>query len=89
MVVDVAHVADKTFYDALYIPVEADITEKHSLAEAVRRVPNGVLCLLTALQFHGLTTQLPNQVWVAIDPKARLPKAASPPCALCASLGLH
>jgi predicted transcriptional regulator of viral defense system len=63
----------------LYIPAEADITEKHSLAEAARRVPNGVLCLLTALQFHGLTTQLPYQVWVAIDPKARLPKPASPP----------
>src|ERR1700723_2534176 len=52
---------------------------KHSLAEAARRVPNGVLCLLTALQFHGLTTQLPYQVWVAIDPKVRLPKPASPP----------
>jgi predicted transcriptional regulator of viral defense system len=48
----------------LYIPAEADITEKHSLAEAARRVPNGVLCLLTAFQFHGLTTQLPYQVWV-------------------------
>ena len=63
----------------LYIPAEADITEEHSLAEAARRVPNGVLCLLTALQFHGMTTQLPYQVWVAIDPKARLPKPASPP----------
>ena len=63
----------------LYIPAEAGITEEHSLAEAARRVPNGVLCLLTALQFHGMTTQLPYQVWVAIDPKAWLPKPASPP----------
>jgi predicted transcriptional regulator of viral defense system len=51
-----------------------DVTENHSLVEAARRVPRGVVCLLSALMFHGLTTEFPRAVWIAIDPKARLPK---------------
>lgn len=50
------------------------VSEHHSLAEAAKRVPNGVICLLSALRFHDFTTQLPHQVWVAIDVKARMPK---------------
>jgi predicted transcriptional regulator of viral defense system len=63
----------------IYILAGADVTENHSLAEAGRRVPHGVVCLLSALQFHGLTTQFPFEVWLAIDRKARLPKVESPP----------
>ena len=51
-----------------------DVTEHHSLVEVARRVPHGVVCLLSALRFHDLTTQSPFQVWVAIDPKARVPR---------------
>ena len=50
-----------------------NITENHAFAEIARRVPKGVICLLSALRFHGLTTQLPSEVWVAIAPKARRP----------------
>jgi predicted transcriptional regulator of viral defense system len=46
----------------------------HSLAEAAKRVPRCVVCLLSALTFHNLTTQMPSQVWIAIDRKARKPK---------------
>jgi predicted transcriptional regulator of viral defense system len=63
----------------VYVLTGAAISENHSLAEACRRVPHGVICLLSALQFHGLTTQSPFEVWLAIDRKARLPKAAYPP----------
>src|ERR1700686_2686594 len=49
------------------------LTEHHSLAEATRLVPGGVICLLTALRFHGLTTQNPFEVWMAIDAKAWRP----------------
>ncbi|HSY49207.1 MAG TPA: AbiEi antitoxin N-terminal domain-containing protein [Thermoanaerobaculia bacterium] len=52
----------------------AVLTEHHSLAEATRRVPGGVVCLLTALRFHGLTTQNPFEVWMAIEAKAWRPK---------------
>jgi len=58
----------------LYQLPHADLTENHSLAEACKRVPHGVICLLSALRFHGLTTQLPFEVWLAIDRKARIPK---------------
>ena len=43
------------------------------LAQASVRVPHGVVCLLSALRFHGLTTQNPAEVWMAIDRKARAP----------------
>jgi predicted transcriptional regulator of viral defense system len=52
-----------------------EVTENHSLVEAAQRVPRGVICLLSALRFHGLTTQTPFEVWVAIDRKAHRPKS--------------
>ena len=58
----------------LYTLPDAEWTAHHSLAEACKRVPRGVICLLSALQFHELTTQLPFQVWMAIPNKARQPK---------------
>jgi len=54
----------------------AVLTEHHSLAEASSLVPGGVICLLTALRFHGLTTQNPFEVWMAIEAKAWRPKRA-------------
>lgn len=58
----------------LYALPGADITEHHSLAEVGKLVPRGVVCLLSALRFHNLTTQTPFEVWLAIDRKARRPK---------------
>ena len=55
-----------------YLP-ETDITEHHSLAEAAKIAPKGIVCLLSALKFHELTTQSPFEVWLAIDPKAYRP----------------
>jgi predicted transcriptional regulator of viral defense system len=43
----------------LYIASDAEPSEYQTLAAASKRVPQGVICLLTALQFHGLTTQSP------------------------------
>ncbi len=63
----------------LYALPNTAITENRTLAEACRRVPHGVACLLTALQFHRLTTQWPFEVWLAIDRKARLPRVAGIP----------
>ena len=58
----------------LYALPGADLTEHHTLAEAALRVPRGVVCLLSALRFHDLTTQAPFEIWMAIDVKARRPK---------------
>ena len=63
----------------LYVPAGARVTEHHTLAEAAKRAPEGVVCLLSALSFHGMTTQSPHEVWMAIDVKARKPTADWPP----------
>jgi predicted transcriptional regulator of viral defense system len=46
------------------------------------RAPQAVFCLLTALQFHGLTTQLPRQVWIALPQGSHTPKMDYPPVKL-------
>jgi predicted transcriptional regulator of viral defense system len=58
----------------LYSLPGADISEHRSLVEACSRVPRGVICLLSALRFHNLTTQNPFEVWMAIPHKAWRPK---------------
>jgi len=63
----------------IYVAAGLKPTPNHGLAEAGKRVPHSVVCLLSALQFHGLTTQAPFQVWLAIGEKARLPKVDYPP----------
>ncbi len=50
------------------------ISEKHSFAEAAKKVPNGVICLVSALRFHNLTTQSPFEIWMALDHKAWQPR---------------
>jgi predicted transcriptional regulator of viral defense system len=62
----------------LYVPADADISEHHTLVEAFRRVPGGVICLLSALIFHEMTSQLPHQVWIAIDKHAWRPQVDYP-----------
>lgn len=58
----------------LYIVPDSEISEHHSFAVTATSVPGSVICLLSALRFHGLTTQSPHAVWLAIGPKARQPK---------------
>jgi predicted transcriptional regulator of viral defense system len=58
----------------LYRLCAADITEQHSRAAVCARVPGAVLCLLTALDYHDIGTQLPHEVWIAIPHKARMPR---------------
>jgi predicted transcriptional regulator of viral defense system len=55
------------------------VTEHHGLVLAAATVPRGVICLISAVAFHGLGTQLPAHVWIAIDRRARRPTAAYPP----------
>ena len=63
----------------LYVLPDADVSEHHTLAEAGKRVPHGVVCLLSALRFHGRTTQSPSEVWLAIGNKAWRPQVDYPP----------
>jgi len=66
----------------LYGLTERPVSAHCTLAEVARRVPKGVVCLLSALRFHDLTTQAPFQVWLAIDNKAATPRLDYPPLRL-------
>ena len=63
----------------MYQRPDAPVSANHSLAEAAKRQPKGVICLVSALAFHGLTDQLPRTVWMAVGAKDRAPKADAPP----------
>jgi len=63
----------------LYVSPHNSLTEYDQLAQLATKYPLIVFCLLTALKIHGLTTQNPLEVWVAISPKARAPKLDYPP----------
>ncbi|MGA2261929.1 MAG: transcriptional regulator [Acidobacteriota bacterium] len=62
----------------LYVAIDHVLTAEHALAQVAKRIPNGVICLLTALRFHGLTTQMPREVWIALPEKARRPRLEYP-----------
>ena len=57
----------------LYRLAAAEPTERFSIALVCAQVPNAIVCLLSALQVHGIGTQLPRHVWIAIPHKARPP----------------
>lgn len=63
----------------LYRLPDAEATELHTLAEVGKRVPHGIICLLSALQVHELTTEVPHETWLLIDRYARTPKLSYPP----------
>jgi len=62
----------------LYRLTDAPTSELSTLAEVAKRVPHAVICLLSALQVHGLTTEAPHAVWILIDRHARLPTMSYP-----------
>src|SRR5229473_3175360 len=63
----------------LYQLPDAPLDAHHSLAEAAKLVPKGVICLDSALAFHGLTDRIPSRIWVAIGPKEWRPRITHPP----------
>src|ERR1700722_20400699 len=50
----------------IYTLPDAEVTEHHSYAEVTKRVPEAIVCLLSALAFHEITTQSPASVWIAL-----------------------
>lgn len=63
----------------LYQLAEGSADARRALAEAAALVPKGVICLVSALQFHGLTLQMPSSVWMAIERTAWRPRIDYPP----------
>jgi predicted transcriptional regulator of viral defense system len=62
----------------VYAPADQEISGTHDWELACLRVPNGVLCLLSALFYHRIGTQNPANVWMAIDVKAWRPRVDYP-----------
>ena len=63
----------------LYQWPDKDLGRYQSLAEACKKVPNAVVTLLSALNYHNITTQNPHQIWLAIGQKSWRPKISYPP----------
>jgi predicted transcriptional regulator of viral defense system len=63
----------------LYALPDRPVSEHNALAEVASKNPQAIVCLLSALRFHDLTTQSPFEVWLAIPNKARAPKMDYPP----------
>ena len=66
----------------VYALADADLGEHESLISACKAVPSGVVCLLSALRFHGLTTQAPFEVWMAVPRSSRSPAGGGVPVRL-------
>jgi predicted transcriptional regulator of viral defense system len=62
----------------LYTLADAEITEHHELAVVGKRLPKGVVCLTSALRFHGIGTQLPRKIWLAIEKGSAQPRLFYP-----------
>ncbi len=63
----------------LYRLRDAPLTELETLAAVSKRIPGAIACLLTALHVHGIGTQAPRDVWIALDRKVRKPRASDLP----------
>lgn len=63
----------------LYRLRDAPLNELETIAAVSKRIPGAIVCLLTALHVHGIGTQAPREVWIAIDRKARKPQARELP----------
>jgi predicted transcriptional regulator of viral defense system len=61
----------------IYSLATHSFSESQSLIEVAVKAPNAVVCLLSALQFHELTTQNPFEVWIAVERETRIPKIDS------------
>ncbi|PCJ86953.1 MAG: transcriptional regulator [Thiotrichaceae bacterium] len=63
----------------LYQWPNKDLGRHHSLVEISKLAPKAVVALLSALNYHNMTTQNPHQIWLAIDRKAWRPEISYPP----------
>lgn len=62
-----------------YAAAGAELSAHHDLALGATLVPRGVVCLLSALSYHEVGTQLPHEVWMMIGRREHRPRVASPP----------
>ena len=62
----------------VYALPDAELTEHRIAMEVCQRVPKAVICLLSALQFHGIGTQMPHEMWIALPEASQTPALEYP-----------
>ncbi|WP_043585845.1 type IV toxin-antitoxin system AbiEi family antitoxin domain-containing protein [Geminisphaera colitermitum] len=67
----------------LYASADFDGDQNLTLVEAAKRVPRGVVCLVSSLQFHRIGTQSPHQVWLALPRGSNFPRVDDLPLRFC------
>lgn len=67
----------------VYGLADADYDENQTLVEVCKQAPKGVICLLSALQYYGITTEQPHKVWLAIERSSWQPSVTYPPVKIC------
>lgn len=70
-----------------YRIAERPVTEHHALAVVAAAAPRAVVCLLSALSFHGVGTQVPFEVWIAVERGTRPPALRNPPLRITVTSG--
>lgn len=63
----------------VYTLPDYDPTEHTDLAAVAKRAPGAIICLLSALRFHEITTQNPFEVWIMVERTAWRPRIEHPP----------
>ena len=58
---------------------DAPITENQNFIEIAKKIPNAVVCMISALSFHGITTQIPHEIWIAVPRDTWRPSMDYPP----------
>lgn len=63
----------------LYQDPQSDIESEQTLAEVAKRIPKGIIAMVSVLAYHGLTDQMPRKTWVAIGASDWSPVSDYPP----------
>ncbi|HKW08804.1 MAG TPA: hypothetical protein VJO33_00405, partial [Gemmatimonadaceae bacterium] len=63
----------------LYRLPEQSVTEHHGIVLASAAIPTAVICLISALSYHRIGTQVPHEIWIAVERRARRPSVSYPP----------
>jgi predicted transcriptional regulator of viral defense system len=72
----------------LYALPDAPATEHSALTEVAKRIPHAVVCLVSALSYHGITTQIPHEIWLTVPRGSWRPDIEYPPLNLTYVSGL-
>jgi predicted transcriptional regulator of viral defense system len=63
----------------VYTLPDYPVTEHYDIIEITKRAPNAVICLISALSFHNITTQIPHEIWITVPRGSWRPNIDNPP----------